>query len=88
MGIAAIGSRKDIENGRVIHEVMANFRGWRGIAAADAGRSHNPNPRTRLGLKSFSNFSPPSIAQVSESQTRIVNGGTFGSPSFTMSKWA
>ena len=45
-------------------------------------------PGPDLFCKSANSFSPPSIAQVSESQTRMVSGAISGSPSFTMSKCA
>ena len=43
VGVAGPGGGEHVRNGGVIDEVMADFGGRRGIAAADAGRAHHAN---------------------------------------------
>ena len=53
VGLAGLGRDKHIGDGRMIDEVMTNFRRRRGVAAADARRAHHANAGTGLFLQLF-----------------------------------
>jgi len=45
-----------IGDGRVIDEIVADFRGRRGVAAPDAGRTHDANAGARCALQILKQF--------------------------------
>ena len=89
VGVAALGGGQHAGHAGMVDEIVADLGRRRGVAAADAGRAHHADAGTGCAPAiPAAIFPPPSIAQVRESQTRMVSGGISGSPSFTMSKCA
>ena len=64
---------------RMIDEMVAHFGNRRGVATPTHGARTTRTSGPADFCNSRSRFSPPSIAHVEESQTRMVSGGTFGS---------
>ena len=75
---------------RVLDLAVADAGSRRAGAAADACGAHDSNlARDRRRRSSArSTASAPAIMQLMDSQTRIVTGAGFGSPSLMMSKWS